>query len=238
MNSILPQHNGVIRQYNDIMPQSNGITPHHDNITPQRDGLMLVISSPSGAGKTTLSRALFQNHPDLKLSVSVTTRKPRSNEIEGVHYHFVSDEKFQTMIDNDEFLEYATVFKHRYGTPRKQIEQTLDNGHDVMFDIDWNGTQQLTENANNPPVTVFILPPSKMALQARLKERAADSDEAIAYRMAQAPAELSHYQEYDYIIINDDLNHSLAQLEAILTAERTKRIRYKQLAAFVKNISI
>ncbi|MCH9852883.1 MAG: guanylate kinase [Alphaproteobacteria bacterium] len=199
---------------------------------------MLVISSPSGAGKTTLSRALFQNHPDLKLSVSVTTRKPRSNEIEGVHYHFVSDEKFQTMIDNDEFLEYATVFKHRYGTPRKQIEQTLDNGHDVMFDIDWNGTQQLTENANNPPVTVFILPPSKMALQARLKERAADSDEAIAYRMAQAPAELSHYQEYDYIIINDDLNHSLAQLEAILTAERTKRIRYKQLAAFVKNISI
>ncbi|MCH9844447.1 MAG: guanylate kinase [Alphaproteobacteria bacterium] len=223
-------------QYNGVINQTNS-TANHDTAMPQRDGIMLVISSPSGAGKTTLSRALLQNHPDLKLSVSVTTRAPRDNEIEGVHYHFVSDDVFQTMIDNDEFLEYATVFKHRYGTPRKQIEQTLDNGYDVMFDIDWNGTQQLKENANNPPITVFILPPSKMALQTRLKSRAADSDEAIAYRMAQAPAELSHYQEYDYIIINDDLNHSLAQLEAILTAERTKRIRYKQLASFVKNIS-
>ncbi len=235
MNSIL-QHNGVMLQYNGVINQTNS-TANHDTAMPQRDGIMLVISSPSGAGKTTLSRALLQNHPDLKLSVSVTTRAPRDNEIEGVHYHFVSDDVFQTMIDNDEFLEYATVFKHRYGTPRKQIEQTLDNGYDVMFDIDWNGTQQLKENANNPPITVFILPPSKMALQTRLKSRAADSDEAIAYRMAQAPAELSHYQEYDYIIINDDLNHSLAQLEAILTAERTKRIRYKQLASFVKNIS-
>ncbi len=235
MNSIL-QHNGVMLQYNGVINQTNS-TANHDTALPQRDGIMLVISSPSGAGKTTLSRALLQNHPDLKLSVSVTTRAPRSNEIEGVHYHFVSGDEFQAMIDNDEFLEYATVFKHQYGTPRKQIEQTLDNGYDVMFDIDWNGTQQLKENANNPPVTVFILPPSKMALQARLKSRAADSDEAIAYRMAQAPAELSHYQEYDYIIINDDLNHSMAQLEAILTAERTKRIRYKQLASFVKNIS-
>ncbi len=203
---------------------------------PKREGIMLVISSPSGAGKTTLSRALLQRHPNLKLSVSVTTRAPRENETNGVDYYFVSDAEFQKMIDNDNFLEYATVFKHRYGTRRKVVEESLQNGQDVMFDIDWNGTQQLKENSQHPPVTVFILPPNGDILNDRLKTRALDSDEDIAYRMRQAPAEISHYQEYDYVIINDDLNRAIAQLESILIAERTKRIRYKQLASFVKTI--
>ncbi len=203
---------------------------------PKREGMMLVISSPSGAGKTTLTRALLQHHPDIKLSVSATTRPPRDNETNGVDYYFVSEEKFESMVQQQEFLEYATVFKNRYGTPKQVVEESLNNGEDVLFDIDWNGTQQLKENSKFSPVTVFILPPDGETLYQRLKTRALDSEQDIAYRMKQAPAEISHYQEYDYVIINDDRNRAIAQLEAILIAERTKRIRYKQLASFVKYI--
>jgi len=202
--------------------------------TIQRRGLMLVLSSPSGAGKTTLSRQLLGNDSQIQLSVSCTTREKRPGEREGVDYRFVDTATFRGMIERGDFLEHARVFDHYYGTPREPVESALDTGRDVLFDIDWQGTQQLKEKGREDLVTVFILPPSTRDLERRLITRAQDSPEIVAKRMAKAADEMSHWAEYDYTIINRDIATSLVELKSILTAERLKRERQYGLAAFVK----
>ena len=199
-----------------------------------RRGLMLVLSSPSGAGKTTLSRQLLENDSQIQLSVSCTTRAKRSGERNGVDYSFVDTAIFRSMIERGEFLEHARVFDHYYGTPRGPVEGALQAGRDMLFDIDWQGTQQLKEKGRADLVTVFILPPSTRDLEKRLITRAQDSPDVVAKRMAKAADEMSHWAEYDYAIINRDIATSLVQLKAILTAERLKRERQYGLAEFVK----
>jgi guanylate kinase len=200
----------------------------------QRRGLMLVLSSPSGAGKTTLSRQLLGNDSQIQLSVSYTTRAKRPGEKDGVDYKFVDTTSFRGMIDRGDFLEHARVFDHYYGTPRAPVEAALDSGRDVLFDIDWQGTQQLKEKGRDDLVTVFILPPSTRDLERRLITRAQDSPEIVAQRMAKAADEMSHWAEYDYAIINRDIATSLTELKSILTAERLKRERQFGLSGFVK----
>jgi guanylate kinase len=200
----------------------------------QRRGLMLVLSSPSGAGKTTLSRQLLDNDKQIQLSVSATTRARRPSEKDGVDYRFVDTATFSGMIERSEFLEHARVFDHYYGTPRAPVEAALKSGRDVLFDIDWQGTQQLQEKGRDDLVTVFILPPSTRDLEKRLKTRAQDSADVVASRMAKASDEMSHYAEYDYTIINRDIATSLMELKSILTAERLKRERQIGLSNFVK----
>jgi guanylate kinase len=202
-----------------------------------RRGLMLVLSSPSGAGKTTLARRLLESHAGLTMSVSATTRARRPNETDGVDYLFVTGTQFDHMTKESEFLEHATVFDHRYGTPKKPVMDALAAGHDVLFDIDWQGTQQLKEAAREDLVSVFVLPPSHGELERRLKTRAQDSDDVVAKRMAKAADEISHWAEYDYVIINDDLDHALARIAAILTAERLKRARQGGLSEFVRALA-
>ncbi len=199
-----------------------------------RRGLMLVLSSPSGAGKTTLSRQLLDNDKQIQLSVSATTRARRPSEKDGVDYSFVDTATFSGMIDRGEFLEHARVFDHYYGTPRAPVEAALKAGRDVLFDIDWQGTQQLQEKGRADLVTVFILPPSTRDLEKRLMTRAQDSPDIVQKRMAKAADEMSHYAEYDYTIINRDIATSLTELKAILTAERLKRERQLGLVDFVK----
>ena len=199
-----------------------------------RRGLMLVLSSPSGAGKTTLSRQLLDNDKQIQLSVSATTRARRPSEKDGVDYRFVDTATFSGMIDRGEFLEHARVFDHYYGTPRAPVEAALKAGRDVLFDIDWQGTQQLQEKGRDDLVTVFILPPSTRDLEKRLRTRAQDSPDIVANRMAKASDEMSHYAEYDYTIINRDIATSLMELKSILTAERLKRERQLGLVDFVK----
>jgi guanylate kinase len=206
-----------------------------DRETPiQRRGLMLVLSSPSGAGKTTLSRQLLENDPHIQLSVSCTTRQKRPGERDGVDYRFVDTATFRGMIERKEFLEYAEVFGNYYGTPRAPVDAALTNGRDVLFDIDWQGTQQLEDKVKADLVTVFILPPSTRDLEKRLLTRAQDPKEVVAQRMAKAADEMSHYAEYDYVIVNRDIATSLSNLKAILTAERLKRERQVGLSGFVK----
>jgi len=200
----------------------------------QRRGLMLVLSSPSGAGKTTLSRQLLENDSHIQLSVSCTTRDKRPGEKDGVDYHFIDAATFRDMIDRGEFLEHARVFDHYYGTPAPPVEAALIDGRDMLFDIDWQGTQQLKEKGRDDLVTVFILPPSTRDLERRLISRAQDSADVVARRMAKAADEMSHWAEYDYAIINRDIATSLVQLKAILTAERLKRERQLGLSDFVK----
>ena len=200
----------------------------------QRRGLMLVLSSPSGAGKTTLSRQLLDNDKQIQLSVSATTRARRTGERDGVDYHFVDTATFSGMIERGEFLEHARVFDHFYGTPSAPVESALMDGRDVLFDIDWQGTQQLKEKAGSDLVTVFILPPSTRDLERRLITRAQDSMEVVQKRMAKAADEMSHWAEYDYQIINRDIATSLMELKSILTAERLKRERQVGLSNFVK----
>jgi guanylate kinase len=200
----------------------------------QRRGLMLVLSSPSGAGKTTLSRQLLGNDSEIQLSVSCTTREKRPGETEGVDYRFVDTATFRGMIERGEFLEHARVFNHYYGTPKAPVEEALASGRDVLFDIDWQGTQQLEEEGREDLVRVFILPPSTRDLERRLITRAQDSPEIVAQRMAKAADEMSHWPEYDYVIINRDIATSLTQLKSILTAERLKRERQYGLSDFVK----
>jgi guanylate kinase len=202
----------------------------------RRRGLMLVLSSPSGAGKTTISRRLLTIEPDLTLSISATTRPMRPGERDGVDYHFVDRAAFDQMIQDSAFLEYAKVFDHQYGTPRAPVEQSLAAGRDVLFDIDWQGTQQLAQAARDDLVSVFILPPSIGALERRLTTRAQDSADVVARRMAKAADEMSHWAEYDYIIVNDDLETSIQRVRAILLAERLKRHRQVGLAEFVKGL--
>jgi guanylate kinase len=202
----------------------------------RRRGLMLVLSSPSGAGKTTIARRILESDGDLSMSVSVTTRPKRPGEVEGSDYRFVGEEDFLLMVDRGELMEHANVFGHRYGTPRKPVEEDLDAGRDVLFDIDWQGAQRLKEIARGDLVLVFVLPPSVPELERRLKARAQDSDEVVAGRMSRASDEMSHYPEYDYIIVNRDVAVSVAQVQAILTAERLRRERRIGLGDFVKGL--
>jgi len=197
---------------------------------------MLVLSSPSGAGKTTLSRRLLEADPAVQLSVSATTRPQRPAEVDGRDYHFVDRARFDAMIRNDELLESAEVFGNRYGTPRAPVEQALARGQDVLFDIDWQGTQQLREKVPKDLVSVFLLPPSAEELERRLHTRAQDSDDVIRSRMAKAADEMSHWAEYDYIVINRDLDDAFKELQAILMAERLKRERQTGLSAFVRGL--
>ena len=201
-----------------------------------RRGLMLVLSSPSGAGKTSIARRLLDEDDNLTLSVSATTRAPRPNEVDGRDYHFVDQAHFDTMVAKDAFLEYATVFEHSYGTPKADVMAAMEQGRDVLFDIDWQGTQQVANAARTDLVSVFILPPSKAALRERLMTRAQDSDEVVAKRMAKAADEISHYREYDYIVVNEDLNVAVANVRAILAAERLRRDRQTGLTPFVRTL--
>jgi guanylate kinase len=197
---------------------------------------MLVLSSPSGAGKTTLSRMLLDADRTVALSVSVTTRKQRPGEIDGRDYHFIDAARFDAMVKNGELLEWAQVFGHRYGTPRPPVETALEQGRDVLFDIDWQGTQQLREKADRDLVSIFVLPPSIPDLERRLRTRAQDSDEVIHARMAKAADEMSHWAEYDYVVINSDIDRAFAEVRSILAAERLKRERQTGLSAFVRNL--
>jgi guanylate kinase len=202
----------------------------------ERRGLMFVLSSPSGAGKTTLSRLLIERTPGLKMSVSATTRPARPGEIDGRDYRFMDNGSFEQMAKRSELLEWATVFEHRYGTPRAPVEAALSAGQDVLFDIDWQGTQQLREKARADVVSVFILPPSAADLEKRLHSRAQDSDEVIRKRMSRASHEMSHWAEYDYIVINHNIDEAFAQVQSILMAERLKRERRTGLTTFVRNL--
>ena len=202
----------------------------------ERRGLMFVLSSPSGAGKTTLSRLLIERLPGLEMSVSATTRAMRPGEVDGRDYLFVDKTRFEQMVKGDELLEWATVFDNRYGTPRAPVEAALSAGQDVLFDIDWQGTQQLREKARADVVSVFILPPSAADLEKRLHSRAQDSDEVIRKRMSRASHEMSHWAEYDYIVINHDIDAAFAEVQSILKAERLKRERRIGLVGFVRNL--
>jgi guanylate kinase len=198
-----------------------------------RRGIMLVVSSPSGAGKTTLTRNLLEQEENVSLSISVTTRPRRASEIDGVHYHFVSKRRFEAMRDSDELLEWAEVHGNYYGTPREPVEAALASQRDILFDIDWQGTQQLYQRMRSDVVSVFVLPPSASELRARLERRAEDTDEIIARRLRNAAEEIPHWSEYDYVLVNRDLDKSFARLRAILTAERLKRVQMADLETFV-----
>lgn len=203
----------------------------------QRRGLLLVLSSPSGAGKTTISRALLERDSNLTLSVSATTRPKRPNELEGVHYFFKDQAGFDAMVEKGEFLEYAEVFGHSYGTPKAPVEKSLADGKDVLFDIDWQGTQQVAAAMSGDLVRVFLLPPSHEELERRLRSRAQDSEEVVQGRMAKAASEMEHWNEYEYVVINVDFDRCLADVEAILRAERLKRVRQTNLDAFVGDLT-
>jgi len=205
-----------------------------DHASVHRRGLMLVLSSPSGAGKTTISRDLLDREPNLTMSISVTTRAKRPGEVAGTDYLFVDTTTFNLMINRREFLEHAQVFENYYGTPRAPVEQALTAGRDVLFDIDWQGTQQLAESAREDLVTVFILPPSTRELERRLHARAQDPHDVVARRMARAADEMSHWIEYDYVIVNHDIESSVDAVQNILAAERLKRSRQIGLGDFVK----
>lgn len=205
-------------------------------MVPKRRGLMLVLSSPSGAGKTTLARRLLDAEPGIDMSISCTTRPQRKGEVEGRDYHFVDRDSFTHMRDRGEFLEWALVFDNFYGTPRKPVEEALASGNDVLFDVDWQGAEALRKEAQRDVVTVFILPPSGKALEERLKTRAQDSDETVRRRMQGASNELQRWTEYDYVIVNTDIDRSLAALRAILSAERLRRDRQTGLKDVVKSL--
>jgi len=202
----------------------------------RRRGLMLVLSSPSGAGKTTIARRLLAEDDNLEMSVSATTRPKRPGEVSGVDYHFVDKTSFNLMLNRSELLEHARVFSNFYGTPRGPVQAALSRGEDMLFDIDWQGTQQLRESARDDLVSVFILPPSTHELEVRLTRRAQDPPEVVAERMAKAADEMSHWPEYDYVIVNDDIDRSVAKVRAILTAERTRRDRLVGLGEFVRGL--
>ena len=212
-------------------------TPSSDADTNlHRRGLMFILSSPSGAGKTTISRMLLDADEEIRLSVSVTTRRPRPGEIEGVHYHFVSDAEFDAMIEEDDFYEWAPVFGNRYGTPKGRIRNALKDGQDFLFDIDWQGTQQLYQKDQQDVVRVFILPPSIAELRSRLEGRATDDADTIDARMDRARSEISHWDAYDYVVINDDIEACFAKVREILHAERMKRQRQTGLIPFVREL--
>ena len=202
----------------------------------QRRGLMLVISSPSGAGKSTISRNLMEADHQLSMSVSVTTRKRRGSEIEGVHYHFVSEREFERMRESDALLEWAEVHGNYYGTPREAVDVAMSEGRDMLFDIDWQGALQLQDKMRADVVGVFILPPSMAELKSRLFRRAEDAEDVIATRLANAKAEIEHWRDYDYVVVNDDLDKAFAAVRAIVEAERLRRDRRPGLYEFVSKL--
>lgn len=199
---------------------------------------MLVLSSPSGAGKSTISRRILSEHENLTMSISATTRPMRPGEKDGKDYIFVDQPEFDRMVETRELLEYATVFGNSYGTPKAPVEEALSAGHDVLFDVDWQGTQQLKQNARDDLVSIFILPPSIEELERRLYARAQDSEEVVKGRMAKATSEMSHWAEYDYIIVNQELDVSVQQVESILSAERLKRDRQVGLGDFIREMGV
>ena len=213
---------------------SQSDTPVRPNLA--RRGLMFILSSPSGAGKTTISRMLLGADAEIRLSVSVTTRPPRPGEIDGVHYYFVEDAAFDRMVEEDDFYEWAHVFGHRYGTPKGHIRNALKEGQDFLFDIDWQGTQQLYQKDEQDVVSVFILPPSLAELRRRLESRAQDSADVIDARMERARGEISHWAEYDYVVVNDDVNACFAKVREVLDAERMRRTRQTGLIPFVREL--
>jgi len=202
----------------------------------RRRGFLLVLSSPSGAGKTTITRRLLERDATLSLSVSVTTRPRRPSEVDGTDYQFIDQASFDRMVADGELLEHATVFGHCYGTPRQPIDAAIAAGRDIVTDIDWQGTQQVKGSLRDDLVTVFVLPPSMAALEVRLRSRAQDSDAVVGARMAKSSEEMSHWPEYEYVIINDDLERSVAEAQGIVTAERLKRARLSGLADFVTGL--
>ena len=206
------------------------------NKTIARRGLMLVLSSPSGAGKTTLSRQLLAEERGIELSISVTTRPKRRGEVNGRHYHFIDRHRFDQLARAGDLLESAEVFGNFYGTPRKPVEKALKQGRDVLFDIDWQGTQQLREKLPQDLVSVFVLPPSIPELQRRLHTRAQDDENVIRARMAKAGGEMTHWAEYDYVVVNRDFDRAFSEIRAILAAERLKRERQTGLSAFVRGL--
>ena len=208
--------------------------PQRTNLA--RRGLMFILSSPSGAGKTTISRMLLEADEEIKLSVSVTTRPPRAGEIDGVHYHFCDDAAFDRMVEEDDFYEWAHVFGYRYGTPKGHIRSALKEGQDFLFDIDWQGTQQLFQKDQQDVVRVFILPPTIAELRRRLESRATDDGWVIDARMERARAEISHWDAYDYVVINEDVDSCFAKVREILHAERMKRQRQTGLIPFVREL--
>ncbi len=210
--------------------------PSHDLFPIKRRGLMLVLSSPSGAGKSTIARAILDSDPEIDMSVSVTTRPKRPGEVEGRDYIFIDRTEFDLMVNRGQLLEHAKVFDNYYGTPRAAVMDALAEGRDALFDIDWQGTQQLAESAIDDLVRVFILPPNSRELERRLNTRAQDSQAVIAARMAKASDEMSHYAEYDWVIVNHDINESVEQVRAILCSERLKRKRQVGLGEFVKGL--
>ncbi|MEO6581997.1 MAG: guanylate kinase [Sphingomicrobium sp.] len=210
--------------------------PTDDHNGRRRRGLLIVLSSPSGAGKSTISRMLLGSDPAITLSISATTRPKRPGERDDVDYHFVSDAEFDAMIAAGEFVEWAQVFGHRYGTPKMPVKDALRDGRDILFDIDWQGTQQLHSAMGEDLVRIFLLPPSMPELERRLKQRGTDSDEVIGDRMARAAGEISHWAEYDYVLVNNDTDQCLADVRAIVAAERLKRSRQAGLVAFVRDL--
>ena len=202
----------------------------------KRRGLMLALSSPSGAGKTSIAKALLKHYSQLTMSVSATTRRRRPGEVEGKDYFFMDETAFKTKINKGCFLEYAEVFDHHYGTPAEAVNKVLEGGQDVLFDIDWQGTQQIKASARQDLVSIFVLPPSTAELERRLLSRAQDTAEVVARRMAKAADEMSHYPEYDYVIINHDLAQSVAAVQTILDAERLRIYRQQGLSDFVKQL--
>ncbi|MGV7122437.1 guanylate kinase [Sphingopyxis sp. 550A] len=207
-----------------------------ESVHLNRRGVLFVLSSPSGAGKTTISRMMLDADSDIALSISATTRPPRPGEVDGVHYHFVDTERFKKMAADGEFLEWAHVFGHRYGTPRAPVEELLAAGKDVLFDIDWQGAQQLYQEAGPDVVRVFVLPPTMEELERRLRSRGTDSDAVIAARMERAANEISHWDGYDYVLINDDVDGCFDEVRAILRAERLKRRRQIGLIGFARDL--
>lgn len=202
----------------------------------RRRGLLFVLSSPSGAGKTSLSKRLLKNHPDIMLSVSATTRPPRPSEEDGVDYFFMAEDEFKRLAREDHFYEWAKVHGHRYGTPRAPVLQTLESGNDVLLDIDWQGAQQLLLERDSDVVSVFILPPSMKELEVRLRKRAQDTEEVIQERLAGAWKEITHWAEYHYVLVNEDFEQTAQDLESILRAERMQRVRQPWLADFVRKL--
>lgn len=214
--------------------------PHRDQNDPQgfrRRGLMFVLSSPSGAGKSTIAGMLMQSEPGLGVSISYTTRPIRPGEVDGRDYHFIDLDRFKAMADANEFLEWAHVFDHRYATPKAQVWHELEQGHDILFDIDWQGAQQLHQIAGGDVVRVFVLPPSMTELRRRLEHRATDSQAVIDARMARAMNEVSHWDGYDYVLVNDDVDRCFRGVRTILAAERLKRSRQTGLIGFIRGLA-
>jgi guanylate kinase len=234
---------GICAVQQRVLDESLGRIARTDMDAPsdqirQRRGLLIVLSSPSGAGKSTLSRMLMEADPEITMSVSATTRPMRAGEEDGVHYHFVDDSEFDRLIETGEFVEWAHVFGYRYGTPKVPVKDALRDGRDILFDIDWQGTQQLKAAMGEDLVSIFLLPPSMDELERRLRERGTDAEATIGDRMSRAASEISHWPEYEYVLVNEDAEECLGQIRAIVAAERLKTRRQTNLVAFTRSLGV